>query len=403
MIKDLVHRLLRHRHFWRDASFDELGEIYVAMLFRHLALGLVGIFVPVFLITSGYGMQGVITFYVAFFVARAIMDIAAGFTVARIGPKHTMLTSYVLQILAAALFSVMTNLSLPVFLPAVFWGAANSFFYLSFHVDFSKVKHSDHGGKELGYVTIMERVGGTIGPVLGGVLATLFGPQQIFLIAIVLLIVSLVPLFRTAEPVKTRQKLNFKDLQLLPIRSDIISYSALSLEQNFCVVLWPVFLTLFVFVNNVYATIGALSSLSILVSVIASYSIGKLIDDKKGGILLRFSAIANALVYCFRPFVKSVGAVLGLNVVNEVLTVGYRLPYFKGLYDAADNQPGHRIVYIVVVEALGSFTKLVFWLLLFVLSTALSDYQLLVAGFLIASAASLIITRQKFQALAYTK
>jgi MFS family permease len=166
MLKRIIYRLLRHRHFWRDASFDELSEIYTAMLFRSLALGMVGIFIPVFLFTTGYTLSAIFTFFIYFFATRTVMDIGAGYLVARVGPKHTILVSYVLQIMAALLFLTLPTHHWPLFLPALIWGASNSLFFIAFHVDFSKIKHSVHGGKELGYVTIMERIGQTIGPLV---------------------------------------------------------------------------------------------------------------------------------------------------------------------------------------------------------------------------------------------
>lgn len=399
MLKKLVHRILRHRHFWREAGFDELSEIYVAMMFRSLALGLIGIFIPIFLLDSGFSLTQIASFYVFFFAARSVMDAVSGLCVARFGPKHTMVLAEALHILAAALTVATPTAGLPLLLPACMWGAGNSLFYIAFHVDFSKIKHSVHGGKELGYVTIMERIGGTAGPLIGGILATVFGPQYIFFIAIALMTFGLIPLFRTAEPTKVRQHLDFKNLNLAPLKRDFISYGAISTEQNLCNVLWPLFLALFVFTHQVYATVGILWSIGILTSIGTSFTIGKLIDKHKGGHLLRVSAVANALLYAVRPFTAGIPMTLGINVANEAITVGYRLPFFKGLYDAADELPGHRIVYIVVTETVGSVTKLLIWIHLYMFSQVLSAYQLLILGFAIAAIASLLITTERFKAL----
>jgi hypothetical protein len=401
MIKKLVYAMLKRRHFWRDANFDELSEIYVSMMFRSLAISMIGIFVPVFLLKSGYQFSDVAIFYIIFFATKSIMDTVAGYSVARFGPKHTILLSELFHISAAGTLAILPQYNLPIFVPALLWGAGNSLFYIAFHVDFSKVKHSLHGGKELGWLSIMERIGGTIGPLVGGILATVINSQFIFIVAILLLMLGLAPLFKTAEPTRTKQKLDFKGIKLSPLKRDLLSYAAITVERNLGVVLWPAFLTLFVFQDNIYATIGILSSISIVISIVASYTIGQLIDKKRGGYLLKISSIASAIIYVFKPFTRGVTMVLGINIAQEIATVGHRIPYYKGLYDAADSQPGHRIVYLVIMETVGNFAKLFFWIELYLLSLMFTEYQTIVVGFAMSAIAALLITTQRFKTLPY--
>lgn len=403
MLKNIIHRVLRHRHFWRDASFDELSEVYIAMAFRGFALGMVGIFIPVYILKLGHGLSAVFLFYACYFLFRVVMDFVAAHSVARFGPKHTLLAGYVVQILAAGSFSLIETLNFPLYGSALIWGAAMSLTFVPLHVDFSKIKHSDHGGKELGYLNVLERIGGMIGPLAGGVLATLFGPQFLFITAVGVLLLGLVPLFKTAEPVKTHQKLEYSKLRVDKVKRDFISAGFFYLENTLCVVLWPAFLTLFVFTQNIYGTIGTLASIGFFTSLVAAYMAGKLVDTKRGGLLLKASSIANGFVYGLRPFVQSVAGVLGINVMNDTLTVSYRIPYIKGLYDAADQHPGLRIVYLSSIEAFGSLIKFVAWLQLYILSLALSDYQVIVVGFIIAGACSMLINTQQFSALKRTK
>src|SRR5688500_12583149 len=100
MLKRLIHRLLWKRHYWRDLSFSELSELYTSMMFRSLAISLVGIFVPVYLYQLGYSISAIFAFNCFFFISRLFWDVGASFIVARIGPKHGMITSYGLQIIA---------------------------------------------------------------------------------------------------------------------------------------------------------------------------------------------------------------------------------------------------------------------------------------------------------------
>lgn len=403
MLKKFLSKLLRHRHFWRDASFDELSEIYISMVFRSLALSLIGIFVPVFLIKTGYGISGVAVFYLMYFASRTVWNVVAGYAVARLGPKHSILLSYLFQIFAAAAFMTLQIFHWPLIVPALLWAGSVSLFHIAFHVDFSKVKHSEHGGKEIGYVHIMERIGGAIGPFVGGVLATLVGPQLLFLIAILVLLIGVVPLFRTAEPVKTHQHLDFRSLPVYKLKRDIFSYIAFMTESNLIVVLWPIFLTIFVVTENTYAVVGILSSLGILVSLAGAYFIGEVIDDRKGGLLLKYASVANAGLYCMRPFALSLMPVLAINIGAELISVCRKLPFTKGVYDRVDHLEGQRIVYFVTLESASCLVKTVVWTFLFVLTGIVSGWQVVMVGFGIAAIASILINIQRFPALEYTK
>lgn len=399
MIQKFIHKILIRHHFWRHADFDELSEVYVAMMLRSLALGIIGVFIPIYLITLGYGFAGVAQFFCFLFLSRVFMDIGAGYIVARFGPKHGMLVSYILEIVAAGMLLTLESASWPLFVPAVIWGASNSVFFVAFHVDFSKIKHSDHGGKELGMVNIAEKIGHTIGPAIGGLAATLFGPQYLFLFAVILLLFGLVPLFRTAEPVKTRQHLDYKSFDVTPVIRDYFSYTFLALEHNIALVLWPTFLALFVFDENIYATIGGLTSIGVLVAIASAYVVGKLVDAKRGKQLLQVSTVTNAVIHLFRPFTGSLPLALGINMSSEALAVGSRISYTKGWYDAADSQSGHRIVYLSSIESAGSALKFLFWGMVLVWIGAVPVETIMFAGFVVAAVCSLLVNVQGFKAL----
>lgn len=403
MLKRLIHRLLLHRHPWRDIGFDELSELYTGMMFRSLAISLVGIFVPVYLVQLGYGLVAILSFFGFFFTARIVWDIIAGYIIARIGPKHSFIISYLLQILALLLLITLKELQWPLALIAVLWGGANSVFFVAFHVDFSKIKHREHGGKELGFMTIIERIGRTLGPVLGGLVAAAFDARYTFVMAVGLFMAGLVPLFLTGEPVQTHQRLDFRGLQIGKLHRDLFSFTAVEIENTISLVLWPLFMTLFIFQHNPYAKIGLVTSIAMATSIIAARAVGKLVDNYQGRSLLRYGAAANAGLHLSRPFAGGFGSVLGINVINEAVTVAYRIPYTKGMYDAADELPGHRIVYIVSMEALASVIKATLYWTLCILAMGLSGRLVLAGSFVIAAIASCLIMTERYAALGSQK
>jgi hypothetical protein len=400
MLKQIVHRVFRRHHFWREVGFSELSELYVSSMLRTLSTSLLMVFVPFFMYQQGYGLTAIFVTFGTFFLTRTITDPAAGHIVGRFGPKHTMIVSCILQIGSAILFLLIPRYHLPSWLLGIPWGAATSCYFIAFHVEFSKIKHTAHSGKEIGYMNIMEKIGAILGPIFGGLVGTVFGSQYIFLMAILILVASLWPLFLSAEPTQVHQKLAFRDLPLKKVLPDIRAFCAMGLENTICINLWPFYVALFALNGRqVYAQLGALSSAAVLGSLLSAYAIGKYIDARSGRRLLRLSTVFNSLLYVFRPFVTSLAPALAVNVANEAVTAGYRMPFIKGMYAAADELPGHRIVYVVSMEMMASIVKSTVWFMLAILASGLSTYSVMVVGFVIAGSASLLIMTEQFKAL----
>jgi MFS family permease len=401
MIKVIVERLLRPRHYWRNVGFSELSELYVSIMFRGLAISLTGLFVPLYMLQLHYSVADILMLVAWYFTLRALfIDLLAGYMVAKFGPKHVLLIGYMMLIASTVLFLSLPAQAWPLWFMGGVWGAAASFFFIPFNVDFSKVKHRDHGGKELGFVYIMEKFGSALGPLVGGLVATIFGAQYIFLIAIGLLFVGIVPLFRTAEPVRLNQKLDFKSLKADGLKHDFISYVGIGIENTVSLLLWPLFLGAFVLIGRSgYAKLGIISSLSVLMAIISAYAIGKLIDKSQGRRMLRLSSAINALLHLVRPFTASYLGAFLVNMVNETITVGYRMPFYKGIFDAADDLPGYRIVYLTSMEIVSSTAKATAWWILFLLASTIPAREALSFGFLLAAAMSLLIWTEKFKAL----
>lgn len=400
MLKQITKKLLELRHPWREFDFNELNELYVAMLVRGMSLSMMGLFVPIFLMKIGFTLTAILSVLCIYFIVRIFTDIAAGFLVARFGPKHIMVLGQLLFVTSSILYLTQEHMHWPLILLGGVWGASQSCFFVSFDVDFSKIKHSKNGGKELGYIGIMTKLGAIIGPLLGGIISLLFGPEYIFAVSTVLLMVGLIPLFKTKEPVRLRQKLDFKGFDLDKATRNLPAIAAIHLENTLSLMTWPLFLAYFVLPgDSVFIKVGILSAVAVSLAMITDRVVGGLVDKGKGRRILRFSAITNALLHLLRPLVNSFPLAFGLGIANETVTVGYRLPFFKGFYDLTDDFPGYRIVLISIMECFSSFIKAGVYGSMALLSTVYSPWFVFTVGFIIAAISSLVIATERFRSL----
>lgn len=399
MLAKILFSLTGNRHHFRHMTFDELGELYASMMLRSLAMSMAGIFIPIYLYQQGYAIWEIFVFYSAVYATQFIFTVPIARLTARIGPKHTILISYFFQIATMVGLIYINDFPL-IQLIAILFGISNIAFFTAFHVDFSKVKHSSHGGRELGWLYTMERIGAVLGPLIGGLLAFIFAPEYTFGVSIAILLFASVPLLLTKEPTKTHQKLNFSKLKLSGVRPDVASYSFFVVEIAVSMIVWPLFIGVVVFRDNPYIQIGSIVSLSILVAIGLARMIGKIVDNRRGRSLLRLSVLVNSLIHVVRPFTSGYVMALGINLVNEGVTAGYRMPYFKGMYDAADDHPGSRIVYIAVMELFANLSRAAFFI--FAATCAYfvaSEHLVFGILFFVGAISSLLIMLERFPAL----
>jgi hypothetical protein len=155
----------------------------------------------------------------------------------------------------------------------------------------------------------------------------------------------------------------------------------------------------FVLGDNTFAKLGLIAAISTAFSLLVIRKIGGLIDKKRGRELLHVSLVLNAFVHLVRPLVRSTVGVLGINIANEPITAGYRMPYLKGIYDAADSLPGYRIAYLTAMAIIDSFARLALWVFVFIGFYFFEAKSILQITFLIAALSSFGIMIERFRAL----
>jgi len=355
MLQRFIHRLLSRHHFWRQADFSEIAELYATRMLRAMAVGMISVFVAIYLIRTGYSVEFTLGYFCLYYLLRAVFVWPAAFLVASIGPKHGTLISNLLYVPSLLALAVLPELGFTsLIIAGIFQALSVTLYDISSTVNFSKIKAIDHEGKELGFLYIMTKIGMTLSPLVGGVVASLFGPQFTIVAAAGIFIVAAAPLFFTPEPVPTHQVLKLRGLKLRHIWRNLISDVAAGVDFGASGPLWSLFIAVIVLAGSgtaVYAQVGALSSITLVSAVVSARVFGLIIDKRRGGELLKFGVLANSSLHLLRPFITNIPGVAALNITNEVATSGYSMPYIKGLSDTADSVHGFRITYLSLMSA----------------------------------------------------
>jgi len=392
--------MLLRRHFWRHATYSEIAELYISRMLRMAAFFIASAFMSIYLYQNGYGIGQIALYWSVFYLFKALTSLPVAAFVAKIGPKHGIFISNLLYIPALISFVFLPQVGPWLLLPILILQATSASMYaISYTIDFSKVKSIEHAGKEIAYMNMLEKITTSLSPLLGGVLAYFFGPQFVLVVAAILFALAAVPLFNTGEQVQTGRKLEFKLFPWRLIRQHWLGQIAVGFDVFTSGTVWTLYVAVIVIGissnNDIYVITGALLSVVLVATLISSYIYGKIIDNKHGSILMKVSAVANALTHLMRPFINSPVLVAGANVANEVATTGYTMPYTRAIFDNADLS-GHRATYIGLVDTLSNFGAFLAAATLGLLVIAADDTFALTNFFFLGGVVALLVLTTHF-------
>jgi MFS family permease len=357
MLRKIIHTILVRRHFWRYATYSEVAELYAARLLRILALRMVTLFIAIFLYNKGYSLVFILTYLAVQYFGKALLAFVAGFLVARNGPKRTTLHANLLYIPALVAFTFVDSADsahglIALGFVAFFQSLSSVLYDYSYLVNFSKVKSVKHAGKELGYMQVVEKIAGVLSPVVGGIIASVFGQTTVLIIAAILFAVAALPLLRTGEPTKIRQKIRWKGFPWRISWRSIVAENGIGVDYAASGVLWSLFLAASVFAyqgEGVYVTVGILTALSTAMAFISAFIFGRLIDRKSGGLLIKYGVIFKAIGHVMRPVTAGPVEAAAVGSLTEVSTTAYAMAFMRGMFDVADVS-GFRLTYMLLIE-----------------------------------------------------
>ena len=318
-----------HHHFLHVLKNKELSELYISMALRSFTIALIGIFVPIYLLNNGYSLFEVIIFSIVLNLSHIIFIVPAAKFCAKYGFKHSMFVS--IPFLVLFFFMLYSIKIWPIYLVGAIYGLNNAFYYMGYNVDFAKSSDKNKRGQEIGTAKIISSIFIVFGPLLGGIILTVFGFKILFTIAAILLFISIIPLFLTKD-IHEPFKFNLKDAKLFNFKKDILPYMSYGAETGASSVFWPIII--YFTVLGSYKSLGLTNSLMLLCGLIFMYFTGKVVDKNKRKVL-RYGSLLNAIVWLARTLVITPIQVFMIDSIKGISQTLYEVPFLALSYDKA--------------------------------------------------------------------
>lgn len=369
---------------------SSLPTLAIQRLFGFAAGALVGVFFPIFLYEFfGMSIQWVLIWYAALFVARLPIHIVA----AKIFSKTGLIASMFIGILGAILFylaSYFLDVTGGTFQPYALHALALAgltilagFYWAPFHVDFAKFSSKGRRGRQIAIFYDIQRLVGIAAPAVGGFLIAAYSYSVIFLYAVMIKVLSLIPLVflpRTRVQYEFGFFESFAKMFEKRFRWMTWSMIAHGAESVVAAIVWPVFL--FVILDGRYLDVGLITAAIVIISLALQLMIGSQIDKGKTKKILRWGSGIYALGWISKSLVESVVGIFAASTFHSFGSIMMRTPLDAMMYEQAADS-GHYIdEYTVLRETALTIGRLGMMILLIGVTTWFSiPAAFVIAGF----------------------
>ena len=364
----------------------ESDKFFLSVAIRGFALGMITIFVPIYLYQYFNSIALTLVFYAVIFALYGILVPIGGLIMMNIGIKKAMLAShpFFLSFFVCLLFFDASKTFIP--LAALLYSVGMIFFWPAYHVNFSRVSESARMGKEVGKLNFITALPGILAPAVGGTILSLFGYPTLFVAVLCALASSAIPLLLSEDARQTYSDSYLKAYKRIfkkENRYHNLAFAAVGMEAVINGYLWPLFLMV---VSIGYLAIGSIATIALIVSLLFTLYMGRITDRVDKRKLLTIGSILTSGAWIGKFFVTSpVSAFLAQSFYRFSRTAA-GIPFQAILYKKAEAR-GHEIDEFIIYKGIVvGITKSVFLLILAALSLAIPDINFF---FMFAAAISL--------------
>lgn len=347
-----------------------MQAFYLNALLRSLVLSMVGIFTPLYIYqlslpiveSSAKAVALVGAFYLVVRGTTFVWDIVIAKVIERIGFRWSVVTS--VGLLALYLFVLMgAEKTYFLLLPAALMlGIMIPFYWIARNSVIAIDSKKGELGKQIGWLSVLERVAGVLGPLAAGLMIERWGFPVLYSVSGMILVASLLPLFSMPHHVH-RNGVSWRGYKEWLVGRRFFHQSvgvvAKAMDEYGMNIVWP----LVIFLMGVhYSTLGGVFSAITVLSIVLRYGSGRLFDKlyhKRGledEVMFGVAAVGTAGGWVARLFVGSVGGVVLVDTLSTIFGTTWRNVGTD--YEMLGGKRMHEIAYFTYREMIFSLAAM---------------------------------------------
>ena len=340
-----------------DSNQKKFG-IYVFL--STFSRNLIEVFIPVILYKYGYNIREVIFYYLMTNIISLLLTYPAVYFSKKFDNKLLALIGIIAFLILQILLNHMTY-SIPyILLIATFYAIYRRGYWISRRYYNLNVINKENISTTYSIISIINQIGVIISAYIGSIILDYVSLKVLTIIAIILFIISLIPLLKLNFKHKGKEeKLSlFQNIKKIP-KSNIYLFGSYEVVN---VVKFLIPLYLYIYVQNKYQTIGIVNLVTNAALITFTYMYGKKLDNSKKN-YLTLSIILTVIVYMFK--VNTIGYVLlivsfiegivvkmhELSISKEFYTLSKKFEYYNYnlIYEFVQNSFRSIVLFILFI------------------------------------------------------
>ena len=322
-----------------------LVAIYSNRVIQQIAAGLLGFFVPIFLfIYFNSSIQSVVWFYLVITVLYGLLVPIGAMMMSRLGLKLSMiLGSLFLVCYYISLYLINKNFGFALILTIITVTLFRILYWIPYHTEFAKTTGKRSRGKEVALLFSISTLVSIALPFIAGLVINKLGFGVLFSVSILISIIAIIPIL-LLKPVK--EKFTFRYFQTFKIlfkkenRKMLFAYGGQGAEFIVGFVIWPIFI--FQLLDGNYLSVGILTSLVVLVSILLRLLIGDLTDRMDKRKIIKAGSILHAIGWFFKIFIQTAFQIFVVGAYHAFTGVVMRTSFVTLMYEQASDR-GHYV------------------------------------------------------------
>jgi predicted MFS family arabinose efflux permease len=277
----------------RSDIHEGINEVFIHNFVKGLALSLISIFIPLYLIDSaGFTILQVGLFFLSYYVADLLVTIPAYHVSSSIGYKKVALISAPFLV---GYYFLLQNFSTPalLYLSTVVGATAKSLYWAGMNPETAMSIHDEKRDSEVGTFYSTPTLASIISPVVEGIVVAAFGYNILFVATGILVGTSFISLFFSEEHSEglDTDLARFFSLDYL---KDFLTYFFNGAESIGKRLLWPLFLVLII---EGAVDLGVAGGLKSLGAAFTSIAIGRITNDQNRPRIIASGVLISVLMF----------------------------------------------------------------------------------------------------------
>ncbi len=326
-----------------------MNRILQMMSLNGLGLGLVSVFIPIYLLELGYPFYMVMLWLIIHHGTLLIGAFVTVYISNRIGLIRCLYIRFVLLIASLLLLFVLPSYPILFYIIPIISGFESALYWIPLNILFVRKTETKTMGSSMSKFFNYPKIIGLFAPLIGAFIITKFSYPVLFFIAMCLVFVSMIPLLPLRSE-KTHFRFTWAAVKEIWQKNKV--YFIPEIVDNFAEDA-GVILTLFIYLNLLNVLdIGWIGTVTSLVVVLFTYFVGDMTDTKNKHKLIRVGAVLLSLSWCINFVIGEFIPYIWLFYIATIITTlslkTFLVPYQSLMFNSA--RASHDAQFLVLRE-----------------------------------------------------